>query len=149
MAAPSFTATDLLPATGHAPGELLWGEAPQRQPIAPLILMAVLVLLVAAPSALAGGGGSSNPITLMRGIADSTWELTGLMKQSNESLDAIDTNSSKLLELQGNMVEIGKATAGMQAKTMKLNATLGQVGVSVHESGTTLQGVDSKLAKTA
>lgn len=146
---PRFDARDLLPATSHAPGELLWGEAPRRQPIAPLILMAVVLLLVAAPSALGSGGGSSNPITLMRQVADSTWELTGLMKESNESLDAIDSNSRNLLDIQTNMAGIAKATGGMQANTEQLNARLGAVGQDVAASGTKLASVDAKLNATA
>lgn len=144
-----FTATNLLPATGHAPGELLWGEAPQRQPIAPLILMAVLVLLVAAPTALGGGGGTANPIHLMRKVADSTYELTGLMAESNTSLAAIDSNSKDLLALQENMVGIAEATSGMEAKTKQLNATLGSVGEHVSESKSMLTSVDGKLGATA
>lgn len=144
--APSST---LLPRTGHAPGELLWGEAPQRQPIAPLILMAVLLLLVAAPSALAGGGGSANPITIMREVADSTYRLTGLMQQSNDSLKAIDEHSALLGGMQGSMAQISKATTGMQSKTEQLNKTLGDVGVAVAESEAKLATVDTQLGATA
>jgi hypothetical protein len=146
MAAPR---TNLLPSTGHAPGELLWGEAPRRQPIAPLVLMAVVLLLVAAPAALAGGGGSANPIRLMRDVADTTWELTGLMQQSNDSLASIDANSKNLLTINENMAGIATATAGMQAKTLELNERLGAVGSSVGEAGKTLSGVDAKLKATA
>ena len=144
-----FTPANLLPATGHAPGELLWGEAPRRQPIAPLILMAVLVLLVAAPTALGGGGGTANPIHLMRKVADSTYELTGLMADSNKSLGAIDENSKDLAKLQENMVGIAAATSGMEAKTKQLNATLGSVGTHVSESKSMLASVDGKLGATA
>lgn len=143
-----FSSTTLMPATGHAPGELLWGEAPRRQPIAPLILMAVLVLLVAAPTALGGGGGTANPLKLMRQVADSTYELTGLMDESNKSLAAIDVNSKNLAGLQQNMVGIAGATASMQAKTEELNTTLGAVGTHVANSKTTLASVDGKLSAT-
>lgn len=144
-----FTPANLLPATTHAPGELLWGEAPRRQPIAPLILMAVLVLLVAAPTALGGGGGTANPIHLMRKVADSTYELTGLMAESNSSLRAIDENSKGLATLQQNMVGIAEATSGMEAKTKELNTTLAAVGEHMADSRSTLTSVDGKLGATA
>lgn len=140
----------LLPRATHAPGELLWGEAPRRQPIAPLVLMAVLLLLVAVPSAMGGGGeGSRNPMVLMRQIADTTYELTGLMEQSNSSLAAIDENSSSLADLQGNMAGIAAATGGMESKTRKLNEKLGGVGAAVTGSRTRLASVDDKLDQTA
>ena len=145
----TFTPSALLPATGHAPGELLWGEPPRRQPIAPLILMAVLVLLVAAPTALGGNGGSANPIALMRKVADSTYDLTGLMAESNESLGAIDENSRHLAKLQENMGGIATATSNMEAKTKELNATLGKVGEHVTSSRETLVHVDEQLGATA
>lgn len=148
-AAPRLTPRDLLPATGHGPGELLWGEEPKRQPIAPLVLMAVVLLLVAAPSALGSGGSSSNPITLMRQIADTTYELTGLMKESNKSLHAIDENSRRLIDLQAGMGTIAEATAGMQSKTGQLNERLGGVGQNVKASGGKLASVDAKLNTTA
>lgn len=146
--APAHTST-LLPHTGAAPGELLWGEAPQRQPIAPLILMALVLLLVAAPSALAGGGGSANPIVLMKQVADATYRLTGLMKTSNGSLKAIDEHSSLLGGMQGSMGEIGKATGGMQAKTEQLNTKLGAVGTAVAASESKLATVEAELGSTA
>lgn len=149
-AASTFAAGEvLLPRTGHAPGELLWGEPPRRQPIAPLVLMAVLVLLVAAPSALGGGGGSANPVVLMRQVADSTYALTGLMAESNRSLRAIDRNSSNLVKLQSNMAGIAKATSSMEARTTELNETLAGVGASVGTSRSRLAGVDGKLGDTA
>ncbi|MCB0877641.1 MAG: hypothetical protein KDC46_01485 [Thermoleophilia bacterium] len=144
-----FNSNELFPATGHAPGELLWGEQPQRQPIAPLVLMAVVLLLVAAPSALASGGGTANPIRLLRDIADSTWQLTGLMKTSNETLAAIDENSSNLVAMQESMQQIATSTAGMESKTKQLNTKLAMVGTDVKASGATLQSVDSKLNQTA
>jgi hypothetical protein len=145
----SLAATNLLPATGHAPGELLWGEPARRQPIAPLILMAVVLLLVAAPAALGGGGGTSNPMTLMRQVADSTYEMTGLLTKSNKSLGAIDENSKQLVKMQGNMVGIAEATAGMESKTTQLNEQLGLVGSNVKASGAKLGSVDAKLGQTA
>ncbi len=144
-----FAATNLLPATGHAPGELLWGEAPRRQPIAPLILMAVLVLLVAAPTALGGGGGTANPIDIMRKVADSTYELTGLMADSNKSLQAIDRNSKNLAKVQERMTGIAAATSNMQSRTEELNTTLGAVGQHVAKSKAMLASVDGKLGATA
>lgn len=146
---PRISSRDLLPATAPAPGELLWGEPVRRQPIAPLVLMAFVLLLVAAPSALGGGGGTSNPMVLMRQVADSTWELTGLMQESNESLGRIDSNSRNLLELQKNMGGIAGATKGMETSTAQLNERLGGVADSVSQSGTTLASVDTKLGSTA
>jgi hypothetical protein len=149
MSARSFSSRDLLPGVGHAPGEQLWGEPVRRQPIAPLVLMAFVLLLVAAPTALGGGGGSANPIHLLRQIADSTYVLTGLMQDSNKSLGVIDSNSRSLAELQQHMATIGQATAGMQAKTMQLNEQLVAVGEHVGESGEILGSVDARLATTA
>ncbi|MCW2927929.1 MAG: hypothetical protein JWM86_1897 [Thermoleophilia bacterium] len=149
MTASAFTSRNLLPSTGHAPGELLWGDAPRRQPIAPLILMAVLLLLVATPTAMGGNGSSANPIKLMRDVADSTYELTGLMHESNGSLKAIDSNSRNLIDLQGNMAGIAEATGGMAAKTMELNKQLGVVGGAVSNSNSRLGSVDGKLGSTA
>lgn len=141
--------SNFLPRPGAAPGELLWGEAPKRQPIAPLVLMAVVLLLVAAPGAMAGGGGSNNPITILKEVATSTYELTGLMGQSNTSLKAIDTNSKRLIELQTNMAGISAATQGMAEKTDRLNTSLSVVGTAVASSNTKLAGVDAKLDDTA
>jgi hypothetical protein len=149
MTTMTATSSNLLPRTGHAPGELLWGEAPRRQPIAPLILMAVLLLVVAAPSAMAGNGGSSNPLKLMRQTADATYRLTGLMAKSNKSLHAIDEHSSLLTGMQGSMGQISKATMGMQAKTEKLNTTLGKVGTAVSESEIKLGHTQAGLARTS
>lgn len=145
----ALTSSNLLPRTGRAPGQPLWGEEPRRQPIAPLILMAVLVLLVAAPAALGGNGGSANPVHLMKGIAHSTWQLTGLIQQSNESLGAIDENTKRLQVVNENMTGIAAATSGMEAKTAKLGETLGGVGTSVSGSRTRLTSVDAKLRTTA
>src|SRR4051812_13334503 len=121
----------LLPRTAPAAGQQLWGDAPRKQPIAPLILMAVVLLVVAAPSALAGGGGSSNPMTIMKHIADSTYDLTGLMQESNESLQSIDENSAKMAIVQKNLVGIGSASAGMADKTTKIDDTMAGVATSV------------------
>jgi hypothetical protein len=139
----------LLPRTAHGPGQQLWGEAPRKQPIAPLILMAVVLLIVAAPSALAGGGGSSNPMTIMKHIADSTYDLTGLMQESNESLQSIDENSAKMAIVQKNLVGIGSASAGMADKTTKIDQTMGGVATSVRSSRAQLGQVDDKLSTTA
>jgi hypothetical protein len=138
-----------MPRTGAAPGELLWGEAPRRQPIAPLIVMAVILLLVASPVAMAGNGSTSNPIKLMRQVADSTYELTGLMGDSNGSLAKIDENSSKLIDLQQNMGGIAQETGGMEAKTKQLNLKLGEVGTAIGGSKDKLQSVNGKLVETA
>ncbi|MCW2922756.1 MAG: hypothetical protein JWM98_160 [Thermoleophilia bacterium] len=148
MTAATSFASDLLPRAGHAPGTPLWGEAPRRQPVAPLILMAVLLLVVAAPTALAGNGGSSNPLTLMKQVAETTYELTGLMQGSNDNLASIDKHSSSLIQVQQNMGAISQATGGMAAKTVKLNEQLGTVGASVKNSKMRLGNVDDQLGET-
>lgn len=140
---------DITPRTAPAPGQLLWGEAPRRQPIGPLVLMAVVLLIVAAPSAFASGGGSSNPLTLMRDIANTTYELTGLMQQSNDSLGNIDSHSKKMLVVQQNLVGISESSGGMATKTAKINETLGTVGATVAAQRGTLDEVDGKLETTA
>jgi len=145
--APAFQA--LLPQTGAAPGELLWGEAPRRQPIAPLILMAVLLLLVAAPSAMGGNGRSSNPITLMKEIAASTYDLTTLMTEANHWLGRTDESTKRLAGMQESMDGIAAATNGMAEKTTTLNETLGKVGASVTSQRARLEGVNGKLARTS
>jgi hypothetical protein len=138
----------LLPRASAAPGELLWGEAPRRQPIAPLILMAVVLLLVAAPSALAGNGGSSNPLVLLRQIASSTYELTGLVQRSNDSLAVIDSHSANLIAIEKSMTGISTAAAGMSHKTTALNSSLTQVSSDVKASKASLHDVSSKLQTT-
>lgn len=145
----AHSASMLMPRTAPGAGELLWGEAPRKQPIAQLVLMAVVLLLVAAPTALAGGGGSANPITLMRQVADSTWELTGLMQASNESLEAIDGHSAQLGELQTTIGSIADSSAGMAAKTTQLDTKLGSVSGAVKQSRGKLERVDGRLATTA
>jgi hypothetical protein len=149
MTASAFTNSNIMPRTGSAPGELLWGEAPRRQPIAPLVLMAVILLLVAAPVAMGGNGSSANPIKIMRQVADSTYDLTGLMGESNHSLGAIDQNSSKLIALQENMGGIAEATGGMEMKTKQLNTRLGDVGVAIGGSKDKLASVNTQLGETA
>ncbi|MCW2961261.1 MAG: hypothetical protein JWM25_1636 [Thermoleophilia bacterium] len=145
--APTYAAR-LLPATGPRPGELLWGDAPRKQPIAPLILMAVVLLLVAAPTALGSGGGTANPIKLMQQLASTTFEITGLMKQSNGSLAKIDTNSAHLIDLQSNMGAIATATGDMATKTQQLNTKLGTVGTAVGASRDSLVNVEAELVTT-
>lgn len=139
----------LLPRTTAPAGQVLWGEEPRRQPIAPLILMAVVLLLVAAPSALAGNGGTGNPITLLRDIAKSTYELTGLVKHSNQSLAKIDAHSKSLVHIEQNMTGISQASAGMEHKTTTLNANLGAVAANVKGARTTLHGVSGRLHATS
>lgn len=148
MTGATHRASVLLPRTTPGPGQALWGEAPRRQPIAPLVLMAVLLLLVAAPTALAGDGGSGNPLTLLRQIASSTYELTGLVQRSNESLAKIDTNSKALVRIEQNMTGISAATDGMAQKTTKLNDDLGGVQADVGAAKTTLHSVSGKLGTT-
>ncbi|MCW2955844.1 MAG: hypothetical protein JWO69_713 [Thermoleophilia bacterium] len=148
-ASTATSASYLLPSTGPAPGQPLWGEAPRSQPIAPLILMVVLLLLVAAPSALAGGGGSANPITLMKQLAHSTYEITGLMKQTNGQLETIDRNSAHLEQLQVNMAAIAISTSSMANKVKTLNTDLAGVGGAVSESRRSLERVQVKLATTS
>lgn len=142
-------ASTLLPRTGPMPGERLWGEAPRKQPIAPMIAIALLLLLVAAPNAMSSSGRSGNPVKLMEGIAMSTYELTGLMQESNEHLADIDTNTSGLVALNDDMMGIAKATKGMENKTIMLNANLAEVGASVGGAKGRLTTVDTKLGETA
>ena len=144
----AFGRGGMLPRTSAAPGQLLWGEAPRRQPIAPLVLMAVVLLLVAAPTALGGAGGSSNPITLLRQIADTTYELTGLVSRSNESLARIDGHSGDLVKIEQNMAGISKAANGMSQKTTQLNGSLQRVGGDVAASKATLHTVSGRLTET-
>lgn len=149
MTSSTFAPGSFLPATGTAPGQPLWGEAPRRQPIAPLILMAIVLLLVAAPTAMGGDGSSSNPLALMRGIAESTYDLTGLIAQSNSTLEKIDGNSRNLVAMQEDMTGIAGATEGMATKTTELTETLGGVGDAVRSSREQLGGVDQKLQTTS
>ncbi|MBC7459742.1 MAG: hypothetical protein H7287_00115 [Thermoleophilia bacterium] len=138
----------LLPRTTPAPGQMLWGDAPRRQPIAPLILMAVILLLVAAPTALAGNGSTGNPIKLLREIAASTYELTGLVKHSNDSLAKIDSHSRSLVKIEKSMGSISTASAGMERTTTALNTHLGTVSADVRHARTTLHAVSGKLSET-
>lgn len=138
-----------LPKTSHTAGTPLWGAAPRRQPIVPLIAMALLTLLIAAPAAMSGTGQSSNPVVLMRKIADSVYEITGLMSTSNKLLAKIDRNTQPLRELNANMAGIGASTHGMAVKTTKLSEKLANVGGSVRASSGQLVTVDRKLAATS
>lgn len=145
----SYNHSTLLPQTSPGAGQLLWGEPARKQPIAPLVLMAVVLLLVAAPSALAGSGGSSNPITLMKQIARSTYDLTGLMQQSNTSLAKIDEHSKHLIQIQAHLGKIAGSTQSMSKKTAQLNARLGVVGTAVHGQREKLVSINDELGKTA
>ncbi|MEO6867525.1 MAG: hypothetical protein ABI200_05845, partial [Gaiellales bacterium] len=148
MSAATTQRSALFPQTGPAVGQPLWGEQPTRQPIAPLVLMAIVLLLVAAPSALGGNGGTANPLTLLRDVANSTYELALLMGSSNDSLAKIDDNSRNLFAIQENMATIGSATAGMEQQTLKLNDQLGGVGASMRNARTSLDTVNTKLGVT-
>lgn len=139
----------LLPSSGRGAGQPLWGEPPRRQPIVPLIVLAMVTLLVAAPAALSGSGTSSNPIALMHSIADTTYTLTGLLDRSNKTLTAIDGNSQPLGELTASMAGIAASAKGMEQKTTQLDAKLGTVGAAVATSQQRLVGVDTKLTTSA
>lgn len=139
----------LLPSAARPAGQPLWGAPKQRQPIVPLIAMALITLLVAAPAAMSGAGESSNPVVLMHNIAASTYTITGLLNDSNHMLSRIDSNVKPIKILNANMVQIATATGGMKDKTQQLNEKLGKVGVAVSDSRGKLGTVDTKLVDTA
>lgn len=139
----------LMPHAGAGPGTPLWGEPPRRQPIVPLLAMALVVLLVCAPAAMSSGGGSANPLQLMRDTARATYELAGLVDEANVALGKIDANAKTLTEMAGYMEGIRAASEGMQEKTERLSVSLAGVGAAVSESRGQLVTVDRKLAGTA
>lgn len=134
---------------GRQAGQPLWGQPKQRQPIIPMIALALVTLLIAAPAALSGAGESSNPIVLMHSIADTTHTIAGLLNDSNRMLGKIDTNVKPIVLLNGNMRLIATAATGMEEKTQSLNEKLGGVGSAVHNSRDKLAAVDTKLVSTA
>ncbi len=143
---------NLVALPARMPGEPLWHQpaaARQRQPIVPLVILSIIALMVAAPAAMSGQGVSSNPITLMHDIADSTYTITGLLDQSNTLLGKIDGNIKPLNELNGTMAKIAVSSAGMATKTKTLDSSLGEVGTSVSGSRSKLTTVDGKLTGTA
>lgn len=127
------------------PGSPLWGEQPRRQPVVPLVLLALLTLLVCAPAAMSGSGESANPLTLMRQTARSTYELAGLATESNKRLVQIDANSKGLADLAENMDTIATATDGMNDKTTTISQRLTEVGGLVSTQRGQLVEVDGKL----
>ena len=139
----------LLPHTGDVRGVPLWGEQPRRQPIVPLIALALITLLVAAPAAMSSDGRSRNPIVLMHEVASSVYDITGLMQQANNLLSKINNNAMPLRELSANMAGIKASSDGMADKTTKLSEQLGAVGESVAASRSTLGDVNAKLQTTA
>lgn len=139
----------VFPATQPRPGEVLWQQPVRKQPIIPLIALALITLLVAAPSALSGEGGSSNPIVLMHSIADTTHTIATLLDDSNALLSEVDANTRPLKLLSANMASIGASAEGMQAKTDSLSSKLSGVGQSVSTSKSKLGTVDTKLTATA
>jgi hypothetical protein len=148
-AAPNTRASTLLPQTGPVPGQPLWGPAPRKQPVVPLIALALVTLLFCAPAAVSGKSESSNPLTLMRQTANSTVTLVGLVDKSNETLSKLDQNTRPLREMDDNMNQIAAASDGMNKKTQQLEGKLGTVGGAVKQSRAKLEGVDKKLAGTA
>lgn len=133
--------TLLLPRTTPGAGELLWGEQPRRQPVAPLIAMAMLLLLVSAPAAMSSNGTSSNPVVLLQQIADSTYRLTGLMDQANRRLERIDGNLVPLTTMQRDIDGIVATTASMERRTGKLDSSLGRVAGTVRTTRARLDTV--------
>lgn len=138
-----------LPTAAPAPGQLLWGEPRRRQPVAALVVLALITLLVAAPAAMSGQGESSNPITLMHNIAENTYSLTGLMHTSNSTLAKIQGNVQPLAQMNDNMTSISASAQGMDEKTKALNEQLGGVNTAVSQSAKRLVAVDGKLTQTA
>ena len=149
MTAQSATLRSWLPETGPAPGTPLWGEAPRKQPIVPLIALALITLLVAAPAAMSSDGRSRNPIVLMHQVAASTYDITGLMQGANKLLSRINDNARPLRQLSANMAGIKSSTEGMADKTARLSSTLADVGDSVATSRSQLGVVNGKLSNTA
>lgn len=143
------TSTALVPRTTAGAGEVLWGEAPRRQPIVPLIALALITLLVAAPAAMSGQGQSSNPVVLLHNTAGSLYSVTAEMVRANDLLELTDKDVFQLRVLSANMVAIQSSAAGMAEKTAKLNASLTTVGSSVQSSGAQLSTVNQNLSTTA
>jgi len=146
---PNRNGRQLLPSARSGAGEVLWGEAPRKQPIVPLIALALITLLVAAPAAMSGQGQSSDPMVLMHQTAASLYDVTGEMAHANVYLNQIDLNTRSLRMLSTNMGLIQGSAGGLAEKTSRLNISLAGVGSSVHDSGTALSSVDKKLVGTA
>lgn len=139
----------LLPSSAAGPGQVLWAEPARRQPIVPLLAMAILVLLVAAPAAMSGNGSASNPLVLMSQTAESIRAVTTIIDEVNGHLKQIDQDATRLPELSTNMEKIGVSSQGMAAKTGKLNSSLTGVASSVGATRTGLASVSGKLSTTA
>jgi hypothetical protein len=139
----------LLPRTSAAPGQVLWGEAPRRQPIVPLIALAILTVLVAAPAAMSSTGQSSNPMTLLHQSAGYLYQITTEMDQANTQLSEINDNAVPLRVLNANMMGIAVEAKGISDKTDQLNTSLTDVGTSVAGSDSALGNVSTKLADTS
>lgn len=149
MTAHAATLRSWIPNTAPAPGTPLWGDAPRKQPIVPLIALALITLLVAAPAALSSDGRSRNPIVLMHQVAASTYDITGLMQDANNLLSRINDNARPLRQLSASMAGIKSSTEGMADKTTRLSTTLADVGDSVSTSRSQLSVVNGKLSNTA
>lgn len=130
-------------------GSPLWGGGSQKQPVIQLVALALITLLVCAPAALSSDGGSRNPLVLMKGIASSTYELTGLVKGTNTTLVKIRSNTKPLDELAGTMDGIATSAKGMEEKSARLSTELKTVGGAVGSARGALEGVDGKLGKTS
>src|SRR4051794_10012579 len=102
-ASPYQAPAALMPQRGHSAGVPLWGAPRRRQPILPLVALSLLTLLIAAPAAMSGQGESSNPIVLLKSVADTTYTITGLMQTSLDTLWDINQNVAPLSQLQDNM----------------------------------------------
>lgn len=136
----------LQPLARPASGEPLWGDPPRRQPIALIIMIGLVTLLIAAPVAFSGNGQTStNPLVLMRSVADSTYQIATLLDDSNETLAEIDANVKPLTELNGTMGKIATSAKGMDTKTGELDQALADVGGAVGGSKSKLGAVDRKL----
>jgi uncharacterized protein YoxC len=131
-------------------GQPLWGAPKRKQPIVPLVFLAIATILISAPAAFSGsGGGGSNPISLMHNIAEETFQLTGLLDDANATLTRIDNNTKPLEHLNETSEHLTTATNGIAAKTAQLDESLGTVSGSLQNSKAGLQTVNGKLGGVA
>jgi hypothetical protein len=85
----------------------------------------------------------------MKGIASTTYELTGLVKGTNTTLVKIRSNTKPLGELAKTMDGISTSAKGMEEKSARLNTELKTVGKAVGSARGSLEAVDGKLGETS